>query len=164
MLIGDAARLADLDAPEHLQAARRDTPPRGHGLYGQKPETAFTPAAAHSSELPDSDSRTTLASTTTSVTQWPSNGQPRGDARRKTGTRPLRSTAGDHMGSCRTRTLPLDATARRLGHRLRSRVSISEVTRWRSSMVLGTCRTMSMSGCSTGRNWNISRSSRPISG
>jgi len=104
-------------------------------------------------------------STTTSVTQWTSNGQARGDAH---GTnqvpRPLRSTAGDHTGSCRTRTLPLDATARRLGHRLRSRVSSSEVTRWRSSMVLGTCRTMSMSGCSAGRNWNISRSNRPISG
>ena len=104
-------------------------------------------------------------STTTSVTQWTSNGRARGDARgTKQVPRPLRSTAGDHTGSCRTRALPLDWTARRLGHRLRSRVSSSEVTRWRSSMVLGTCRTMSMSGCSTGRNWNISRSSRPISG
>ena len=60
--------------------------------------------------------------------------------------------------------LSVDVAARQVGHRLRSGASSSEVTRWRSSMLLGTCRTMSMSGCSTGRNWNISRSSRPISG
>ena len=60
--------------------------------------------------------------------------------------------------------LSVDMAARQAGHRLRSGTSSSEVTLWRSSRLLGTCRTMSRSGCSTGRSWNISRSSCPISG
>ena len=78
--------------------------------------------------------------------------------RRRNDPRPLLLLADQRTGR------PVPVVARQLGHRLRSGASSSEVTRWRSSAVLGTCRTMSISGCSTGRNWNISRPSCPILG
>ena len=89
----------------------------------------------------------------------------RGPRRTARSTRPGQTGAVGRARRRRASAGPACACSwRRASYRAGYWPSSSEVTRWRSSLLAGTCMTMRTSGCSARRNWNISNAIRPANG